>query len=709
MKAHRPPRTLLIAAALALLAGAVRPGRAEGRRANLLLITVDTLRADRLSCYDPAHVATPAMDGLAASGLIFDRAFSHVPLTLPAHASLLLGMTPPAHGVRDNGRFVAAEGSLTLAELLKSHGYATAAFVGGYPLHSRFGLAQGFEVYDDRFAAAPGLGREFAEAPAGAVADKALAWLEGRREPWFLWAHFYDPHDPYDPPEPYRSRFKDAPYDGEVAYVDATIGRLLARLRDLGLQGRTVIVLTGDHGESLGDHGELTHGFLACNSTLWVPLVIAAPAVRPGRTGEVVSHIDVFPTVCDLLAIPKPAGLEGRSLAPALAGRKLAPAPVYFECLSPYYGRGWAPLRGFLDGRMKFVDSPVPELYDLRGDFGEARNLAAGRDLSAYRKALARLAREDMPVGGSGTGAKLDAAAVERLRSLGYAAGPAAPKKAAFGPADDVKALLPHHTKAMRALVLSRDGRAGEAVRMLQEVIAARPDLDVARVNLALVYEAAGRTGEARQVLMESLRALPESYDVFAHAASFLIAAGEFREAASLIESRSLPQMESDPKIWVDLGLCCRNLKDYAKARTAYEAALAVDPTYPVVYNNLGTLELALLEEGRDPGAAGKAAAHFEKAIALDPGYAAAYYGLGQARYRAGRLDEAIAAMTAAAALDPGLLDAKFYLGLALYRQKRFAEALGPLVAYREKAGSDLDAADLRKLDGIIAECRARK
>jgi len=714
MTTRRPPAAVRSAVIiLAAVIGIAGPGLAAGTAAkparDLLLITIDTLRADRLSCYDPAHVRTPNIDGLAAAGTVFSRAFSHVPLTLPAHTSLLTGLTPPAHGVRDNGRFVAPEKLRTLAELLRSRGYATAAFVGGYPLHSRFGLAQGFDVYDDRFAAATGVAREFAEARAGDVVDKALAWAREPRSPWFLWVHLYDPHDPYEPPEPFRTRFKDAPYDGEVAYVDETLGRLLAALRDRGLTDDTVVVLTGDHGESLGEHGELTHGFLTYNPALWVPLIVAAPGLEPRRSDEIVAHIDIFPTVCDLLGVPRPEGLEGRSLAPALEGRKLRPRPVYFECLSPYYGRGWAPLRGFVEGRLKFVESPIAELYDIGADFGETADLSAGRDLGGFRRRLEKLAGEAAPGGAAGAEAKLDAAAVERLRSLGYAAGPAAPKKSSFGAQDDVKTLLPFHTKAMRALALSREGQSGAAVRMLEEVIAARPDLDVARVNLALIHEASGRPGEARKVLFEGLRALPESYDVFTHAVGFLIAAGEFREAAGLVESRSLAQMENDPKIWVDLGLCFRNLGDSAKARTAYEAALAVDPTYPVVHNNLGALELAADRERPDPEAVERAAAHFARALELDPAYAAAHYGLGQAHYRAGRFDAAVASMTAAVRADPGMADAHFYLGLALYRQKRFAEALTPLEAYREKARKSLSAADLKKLDALIAECRARR
>ena len=697
---------LLLVAALS--AGPETPA-APRAGLNLLLVTIDTLRADRVGCYDRSHVATPAMDGLAATGTVFTRAFSHAPLTLPAHASLLLGRTPPAHGVHDNGRFTVREDSLTLAENLKGFGYATGAFVGGYPLHSRFGLGQGFDVYDDRFAASPGVGRDFAERRAGAVADAALDWVKARRSPWFLWVHLYDPHDPYEPPEPFRTQYKDAPYDGEVAYADQTVGRLLAFLREAALEAGTMVVLTGDHGESLGEHGELTHGFLAYNATLWVPLIIRLPGKSPSRVDQTVAHVDLFATVCDGLGLTRPRGLEGRSLLPAMDGRRLPPPLVYFECLSPYYGRGWAPIRGHLDGRMKFIESPMPELYDLEKDFRETSNLAAARDLAKFRRTLEGLVRDEAASSKSGAGTKLDAAAVERLRSLGYVAGPAAPRKTAFGPADDVKTLLPFHEKAMAALALSREGGDAEAVAQLEEVIRARPDMDAARVNLALVHEAAGRSERARTVLLDGLEALPESYDLLTHAIGFYIAAGEHRAAVDLASTRPLPQMETDPKIWVDLGVCYRNLGDFDKARTAYGTALAIDPTYPVIHNNLGTLELSQARERSDPAATAKAVAHFERAAELDPGYAAAHYGLGQARYRRREFAQAAAALKRAVELDPGLADARFFLGMAYYQQGLYAEALPELEAFRKSAGRSLETADLRKLDGVIDECRARK
>jgi arylsulfatase A-like enzyme/Tfp pilus assembly protein PilF len=674
-------------------------------RPNVLLITIDTLRADRVSCYNPSYVSTPNIDILASRGIIFTRAFCHVPLTLPSHTSLLTGKIPPAHAVRDNGRFRVPAELLTIAEYLKSQGYATGAFIGGYPLHSRFGLNQGFDTYDDRLEDVTGANRELAEVKAEVVASRGLAWLKSASKPWFLWLHFYDPHDPYEPPEPNRTKFKNNPYEGEVAYVDENIGNLLADLNEANLIKNTFIILTADHGESLGDHGESTHGFLTYNPTLWVPLIIAGPGIKPARVEQLVSHIDIFPTICDFLSLPKPAGLEGRSLLPAISGKKLSSRPVYFECLYPYYSRGWAPIQGHIDGRLKFIDSPIPELYDLETDFKEERNQAFKLDLARFRNTQEKLNRES----GLKAEQKLDAEAIEKLKTLGYLVGPAAARKKSFSARDDVKVMLPLYEKAMAALRLSSAGKKEQAIEELKQIFKERPDLDVARVNLALIYEASGQLEEARQTLLSALKTLPESYDVFTHTIGHLIAAKKYKEAAAIAESRYLPQMDSDPKIWIDLGLCYRRLGDYPKAQAAYERAAAIDPGYALIHNNLGTLYLAWYLDSRDQSYLIKSVSCFDMAIELDPDYAAAHYGRGLAAYRTGQSDQAITYMNKAISLNPDLVDAFFYLGMSLYREKRFSEALGPLKIYRTRAGPNLSASELKKLDEIINECQRNR
>jgi len=316
---------------------------------NVLLITIDTLRPDRLSCYSEKHIRTPQIDSLAEKGALFLKAFAHTPTTLPSHTNILLGTTPLYHGVHDNQNFIVRDEFLTLAEHLKSSGYATGAFVGAFPLDSRFGLTQGFDVYDDNYGSKNYQEFSYVERPAEVVIQNALEWLEVQEKPWFLWIHCFDPHQQYNPPEPFKTRYLDAPYNGEVAYVDHELGKVFSYLKNNGLKDKTVIIFTGDHGESLGQHGESTHGYFAYNSTLWIPLIINSPGMKSVVVDKHVCHVDIYPTVCDILNIPTPDFCQGISLEPALRGKKtknLDSRAIYFESLYPYYNRGWAPSPG---------------------------------------------------------------------------------------------------------------------------------------------------------------------------------------------------------------------------------------------------------------------------------------------------------------------------------------------------------------------------
>ncbi len=289
---------------------------------NVLLVIIDTLRADKLGCYGSQRIKTPHIDGLAKRGVLFTRTFAHNPLTMPSHANIMTGTTPPYHGVHDNENFVLRDQFLTLAEYFKAQGYSTGAVVGAYPLDSRFGIAQGFDFYEDAVAPRGAPKNSIGERRAEAVTAIAKNWLGWQKSAWFLWVHVFDPHYPYEPPEPFLSRYPEKPYDGEVAYVDSVLGEFFKYLEDSNHLDGTLIVLTSDHGESLGDHGEKTHGMLAYNSTLWVPLIVAFPGLKPARINQLAAHIDIFPTLCDLLGLEKPAGLQGVSLAPAVREKK---------------------------------------------------------------------------------------------------------------------------------------------------------------------------------------------------------------------------------------------------------------------------------------------------------------------------------------------------------------------------------------------------
>lgn len=377
MRQFTGPLGVVLCLAVSLLLACDRP---SGSAPNgVLLITVDTLRADHLGCYGAASGATPHMDRLAGDGVLFEDASTPVPITLPAHTSLLTGVSPPVHGVRDNARYRLREDVRTMAEA----GWEGGAVLGAVVLNGIFGLDRGFAHYDDAIEVVADDGPEgsFARRRAGGVVDAALAWLRGRPKGsrFFLWVHLFDPHTPYDPPAPFDTEYGDT-YQGEVAYTDQQVGRLLEGLEDLGVRENTLIILTSDHGEGLGEHGELTHGFFVYQSTVHVPLLMRLPGRIPAgnRISAPVNLVDVLPTVLDLTGSQHPEGLEGRSLLQAVTlGQEPAARDQYLETYLPYFQMRWAGSRALRDGRWKFIEAPTPELYDLQNDPGERRNLAA--------------------------------------------------------------------------------------------------------------------------------------------------------------------------------------------------------------------------------------------------------------------------------------------------------------------------------------------
>jgi arylsulfatase A-like enzyme len=411
-------RARLAIACLVIAAGIDhRPSHAARRPAiGVVLVTLDTARADRLSPYGFMDVRMPHLERLAREGVLFEQAFSVAPLTLPAHASLFTGLLPPSHAVRDNADEPLGAAHTTLAERLQARGFRTGAFVGSVVLQSDRGLAQGFDTYRDVGPQAGGAARQ---RPGNLVVDEAIEWLEGAAgSPFMLWAHLYDAHAPYEPPAPFRAAHAD-PYVGELLFADAQLGRLLEALDRLDLTDRTIVIVAGDHGEGLGDHGEETHGLLLYDSVLRVPLIVRAPAVRPRRVADVVSLVDVAPTVLELLRIGAPRS-DGRSLAESLNGGRID-AEAYAESLYPMR-MGLAPVHTLRDGRFKLIDGPRPELYDLQTDPFEEHNTIDTRPrvAGAMRSRLDALA---------GPGRRQEKAAPvssemrDRLAALGYVAG----------------------------------------------------------------------------------------------------------------------------------------------------------------------------------------------------------------------------------------------------------------------------------------------
>src|SRR5438093_6501867 len=508
-------------------------------RSNVLLITIDTLRADRVGAYGGGTL-TPTLDRLAARGVRFTRAHAHVPLTLPAHTSILTGLVPATHGVHNNGASGVAADVPTLASILRDAGYRTGAFVGAFVLDARFGLSRGFDVYDDRVGSETGPATfAFAERTADRVTQLAGDWIlsgdrgletgssghanrrpdpstspspqppapsnQQRTTPWFCWIHLFDPHAPYRAPE---QRAAD-PYDNEVAFADAQLGRLIERLRTAGLLESTLIVALADHGESLGDHGESTHGLFAYDSTLRIPLIVAAgPSIHPMTSDAAAAQSDVLPTVLDLLGIAMPARLDGRSLVPAMRGAAGGERLVYFEALDAYLTRSWAPLTGVVADGWKYIDLPEPELYDLVNDPGELHNRI---DHERQRAEVLRTRLSEWPPAASALAAAravpIDPDAAARLRALGYTAaqGTTSSRKQ-YTSADDPKRLLDLDRRYERALALTGDRRYAEAASLLQQVLAERPDFTVAYLNLASVFIAGGDPRRAITLLEDAAK-----------------------------------------------------------------------------------------------------------------------------------------------------------------------------------------------------------
>jgi arylsulfatase A-like enzyme/predicted Zn-dependent protease len=681
------------------------PGTDKGRL-NVLLITIDTLRTDWLSCYGGKHLETPNIDSLSERGVLFSRAFANTSTTLPSHANILLGTTPPYHGVHDNINFVVREEFLTLAEYLKEHDYSTGAFIGAFPLHAKFGLNQGFDTYDDKMDRLPFQDFMSEERRGEVVIDRALSWLKKRNSPWFLWIHCWDPHDPYEPPEPFLTQYKVHPYTGEVAYVDFVLGRFFAYLEENNLFENTLVIFTGDHGESLGQHGEKTHGFLAYNTTIWIPLIIISPGLEKCQVEHYVSHIDIFPTVCDILNLEKPPFLQGISLVPALKGKKVPQRPIYFESLHPYYSKGWAPLRGFVSNNEKYTSSPIPEFYDLGADFDEKNNLAAKRKLDRYEKQLEKIMSDYTYPESQRAEERLDKESLEKLRSLGYISSSQDIRKDSFSRGDDVKVLLPYYNQAMEALEQYGEGNKKQGFETLKKIITERKDFAVAYINLADLYKREKRLRDAVEVLKIGHENVPSDYFVFFSLLNYLQEAGQYKNIIQAFHGKSYLQMKYDPAIWNLLGNAYYKTRNLEKAIDQYEMALSIDAESQLLFANLGEAQFSLAVKKKDKTMLQKALQSFQKAIELDPDYSLAYFGFGKACRLGGNFDAAITAFKRALEIEDKLDEALFILGLTYLEKGDKNKALSTFTLYKQKYYDSLPDDQKQKLDDLIRKSK---
>jgi arylsulfatase A-like enzyme/tetratricopeptide (TPR) repeat protein len=667
---------------------------------NVLLVTIDTLRADALGCYG-GPVATPNLDRLARQGMRFDFAHAHAVVTLPSHASILTGRYPFEHGIRDNSGYRLGAGTPTLATLLKAAGYHTAAFIGGFPLNARFGLTPGFDVYDDRLGETHGP-VEFAmpERRADAVVAAARAWIAAQPTRWFAWVHLFDAHAPYQPPPPFDRQYGEQPYYGEVAYVDQQLAPLVESVR---AQTRpTLIVVTADHGEALGDHGEATHGLFAYESTLRVPLIVAqstpgrdAPERSDSMSDQSVRHVDLLPTILGAVSLEVPAGLPGRSLLAATSGFSGTPrdnegVASYFEAMSASLNRGWAPLNGVLAGREKYISLPLPELYDLATDPREAANVV-NRDLEHRRVLEARLAGWNASPAGART--QEDAETAARLRALGYVSSGSASAKGRYTENDDPKRLIDVDAAIHRGIQLFEAGRRVEALGVYQQIVGQRPDLAVAVSHLAFIYWSEGDVRSAIGTLKHALAGGVTQSGIPTQLGVYLAETGSPKDALPLLQAAS---GGADVDALNALGITYGHLGDAKRALDTFQGILRLDPQNVMAYQNIASVDVQRgdLRGARDA---------LERALAIDPKSARAYTGLGAVQLKEGRREEALQSWRRAVELDPSDYDALFDLASELVDAGRLAEARPFLERFIRSAPAAQYARDIRRFQALLA------
>jgi arylsulfatase A-like enzyme/Flp pilus assembly protein TadD len=732
----------LVVVLLALSSCSSPPGRR-----NVILVSVDTLRADYLSCYGSKEASTPSFDRIAREGLLFENAASVAPTTLPAHASLLTGTSPFEHWVHDNVGFRLRQDLPTLASTLKARGYRTGGFVGSFILDKKFGLARGFDVYSDE---TPETDRGLRERRGEKVLEDALAWIGSEDAvPFFAFLHFYDPHRPYAPPAPF-----ELSYRGEVSYVDSLLQRLLAFLDARGLSESTVLVVTADHGESLGEHGEDTHGFFLYQSTLHVPLLIRAPAIRHGeRASALARTIDIAPTVLELLGVEAPSSFEGVSFVSATGEVETRDVEAYAETFVPRLHYGWSELRSLRRGNWKLILAPRSELYDLDSDPGEERNRIDDEENGA-RSLLARL--DQLPGPENVRPESLDPGTLASLHALGYL-GESAPvpapersftelsdpkdKLAVYKELNELSAIAdptpadverlalvleqePRSTKALSmygnlSLDLHRPRDARKAFERLLEIqpesydghyglaraLASLGESDAARASFeraravdprsALVYsrlseleKSQGNLEGSERWLREGIRFAPSRL-LYQDLADLLLSSGREAEVSRMVDDWNKTGAEAAAAYARGQLLVARGNDDEGLTELERSARLA-----PEDDNIEQVLANALSRLGRFD----EAKRHYEAILHRSPCYVGALTNLGAVHERRGNVDEGIRSYERAIGCDPEYANAYRNLGAALARKGDLRRALDVLRKAKSLVPED------EELDSAIAE-----
>ncbi|HKT12800.1 MAG TPA: sulfatase-like hydrolase/transferase [Terriglobia bacterium] len=611
------------------------------RNDNVLLITLDTTRADHLSCYRPGFARTPNLDALAARGVRFEHAIAQVPLTIPSHACIMTGSYPEVNGVRDMTGFALSNTHPTIASLTHAAGYATAAFVGSSVLGRRFGFSTGFDTYDDDMgrsvmdAGQPGL---LLERRANVVTDHAIAWLKSNGDKkFFLWCHYYDPHEPYDPPEPYHHLYARDLYSGEIAYMDSQLGRLFDDLKAQGLADRTLIVVTADHGESLGEHGEDTHGVFLYDATLHVPLIIAGPGIPPGKVvAQQVRSIDIMPTILAFLDLSPGGEAQGVNLLPLVRkGQPVATDAAYLETLYPRTDLGWSELRAVRTNQWKFILAPHPELYDLETDPRELTNVESREPVVASRLDAQLWAI----IGKDKRHEKIVSSPVteqthEDLASLGYVNG-GTPREIQLGskapdPKDEVRMLktLGEVDRLMNRRQFAR------AAQLMEEGLKQDPANPLGLTYLASSFENMGNFNAAIQVYEKAIGMHVETDQIYSRLGKDYLRMHQLEKAARAMQ-RASELNPTDLDNLNNLGGADLQLGRLKEARKAFEAIIAQNDHYAPAFNGLGLVAIT-------QGHSGAALRNFRKAVEADPTEMEPLLNLAALYQKAGKKQDAL-------------------------------------------------------------------
>jgi choline-sulfatase len=597
------------------------------RRLNIVLVTIDTLRADRVGCYGYSKIETPNLDKLAARGTLFENAVSQAPLTPPSHASMFTGTYPPVHKVRDTGGFVLQPEHTTLAEVLQQQGWETAAFVGSSVLKKSFGFDQGFAVYDDQMPKpdVSAVASEYPERRAGEVVDRAIGWLNSQSgKPFFLWVHLFDPHVPYDPPAPFRDKYNGRSYDGEIAYTDQQLGRLFENIGKKSPIENTLIAVLSDHGESLSEHGEYTHGVFLYDSTLRIVFLMAGPGVAKNlRVKHQARAIDLAPTLLSLIGLKAPHTAQGTSLRPAFASQGVPSDFSYSETLFSKMNMGWSELRAIRTNRWKYIRAPKPELYDLIQDPAEVSNIieshpAEAQELEAKLKSVlgSGANREKVAT------ALVDRRTSEQLKSLGYLGGASQQEFELTGKGIDPK----DRVEVLKLFedALSPDSRLSQPQRvtLLRRALAVDPSNPTIYYHLGEAYAKAGRQGEAVKLYRQGIDKGIRTGWLYSRLAHLYLQQGNIAEAIALFE-RAAQLNPSDSESLSDLGIAYLETGRISDAERVFKWAVATGGEYAPAHNGLGLISIRKQDL---PAARG----HFEKAVQIDPGLLEAQLNLGR-------------------------------------------------------------------------------